>query len=275
MKQCVLWVVLGTSSAAFAQPIVEPVAATSPGFVTTDRMDATSRVGGELSYLFLSGNADGTAWRFDLHGQYVDPNTGFGGYASIPFTLATGGGDSNTGGGDLEVGGFFIPKLATPGFSIVIRAGLTLPTASRDEGSSLVNSIVGAGSRPSDLYQMIPRGTSLRLSLSPIVRSGNVFARADIGIDKNLDADGNAEIDAFLRLNAAVGIDLGNAAIMAELVNIHTFGNVQDSWIDQLSFATRLRMPTVEPYAALGFPLNRATRSDIDAALTVGIEGKL
>jgi hypothetical protein len=273
MKQCVLWVVLGTSSAAFAQP-AEPSAATSPGFVTTDRMDATSRVGGELSYLFLSGNADGTAWRFDLHGQYVDPNTGFGGYASIPFTVATGNGDTNTGGGDLEVGGFFIPKLATPNFSIVIRAGLTLPTASRDQ-DALLNEVVGAGSRPTDLYQTIPRGTSLRLSLSPIVRSGNLFARADIGIDRNLDADGGVNVDAFLRVNAAAGVDLGNAAIMAELVNVHTFGNAQDSWIDQFSLATRLRMPTVEPYAALGFPLNRATRDDIDAALTVGIEGKL
>jgi hypothetical protein len=274
MKQCVLWVVLGTSSAAFAQPVAEPSAATSPGFVTTDRMDGTSRVGGELSYMFLSNNTDGTAWRFDLHGQYVDPNTGFGGYASVPFTLATGNGDSNTGGGDLEVGGFFIPKLATPGFSIVIRAGLTLPTGSRDDGG-LVNAIVGVGSRPTDLYQMIPRGTSLRVSLSPIVRSGNLFARADIGIDRNLDADRGANVDAFLRLNAAAGVDLGNAAIMAELVNVHTFGDVQDSWIDQISLATRLRMPTVEPYAALGFPLNRQTRNEIDAALTVGVEGRL
>jgi hypothetical protein len=274
MKQCVLWVVLGTSSAAFAQPVVEPAAATSPGFVTTDRMDATSRVGGELSYMFLSGNADGTAWRFDLHGQYIDPNSGFGGYAAIPFTLATGNGDSNTGAGDLEVGGFFIPKLATRNFSIVIRAGLTLPTASRDE-DALLNAVVGAASRPTDLYEMIPRGTSLRLSLSPIMRSGNLFARADIGIDKNLDADSGTNVDAFLRLNAAAGVDLGNAAIMAELVNVHTFGNAQDSWIDQFSLATRLRTPTIQPYAALGFPLNRTTRNDIDAALTVGVEGNL
>ncbi|HEX7704289.1 MAG TPA: hypothetical protein VF403_26285 [Kofleriaceae bacterium] len=274
MKQCVLWVVLGTSSAAFAQPI-EPSPATSPGFVTTDRFDATSRVGGELSYLFLSGNGSGTAWRFDLHGQYFDPNNGFGGYAAIPFTLATGSGDSVTGGGDLEVGGFYIPKLATPNFSIVIRAGLTLPTASRDTDSALVNSAVAEGSRPTDLYEMIPRGTSLRLSLSPIVRSGNLFARADIGIDKNLDADAGTNVDAFLRLNAAVGVDLDNAAIMAELVNVHTFGNAQDSWIDQLSLATRLRTPTVQPYAALGFPLNRAVRDNIDAALTVGVEGNL
>jgi hypothetical protein len=50
---------------------------------------------------------------------------------------------------------------------------------------------------------------------------------------------------------------------------------VQDSWIDQFSLATRLRTPTMQPYAALGFPLNRVTRDDIDAALTIGVEGNL
>lgn len=278
MKHWALWVVLASSSAAFAQPS-EPSSATSPGFVTTDRFDATSRIGGELSYLFVKSDAvdtvAGSEWRFDLHGQYFDPNSGFGGYATAPFTRVTGNNDSLTSIGDVEVGGFYIPKLANPNFSIVLHAGLTLPTASRDDVTLMVSGGVVIASRPTDTYQVIPHGTSLRLSVSPIVRSGRLFARADIGIDKNLDQAAHSYIATFLRLNVAAGIEVGNAAIMAELVNLRDSGIDQDPWIDQFSIAARFRTPTVQPYAALGFPLNHSTRQDIDAALTVGVEGVL
>ena len=64
--------------------LVRPAAA-DPSFVMLDRYDGSSTAGGEFTYLFPSTDfdslgVDATAFRFEVHGQYVDRASGFGGY---------------------------------------------------------------------------------------------------------------------------------------------------------------------------------------------------
>src|SRR5258708_6011011 len=101
---------------ALAQDAPEPPPdpAASPGFATLDRGDASSRLGGEMSYLFFSNSPPGamtTGLRFDVHGQYVD-RSGFGGYAQLPISYlrerTAGMSGSTTVLADAEVGGLYV-----------------------------------------------------------------------------------------------------------------------------------------------------------------------
>jgi hypothetical protein len=271
------WIVVtmvATASTAFAQS-----AATSPGFVAMDRFDASSRAGAEMSYMFANttGTTSVTAMRFDGHGQYVDPVSGFGGYLQLPISYVSGGGQSDTGVGDLEVGGIFVPRLSTRNTALVLHAGLTLPTGSTSNGGEGAN-LVGTFTRLDDFYDAIPKGVSLRIGVSPIVRSGNVFARLDLGFDSNISATTNVE--SVLRINAGGGVDLGNVAVMAELVNLHSNrntngGSTGDQWINEAAVSARFRSGNVQPYLALVLPLDHDSHLIIDAVLTVGFEASL
>ena len=249
----------------------------TPGFVTMDRFDASSRAGGELSYLFPARYNSSTALRFDVHGQYVDPASGFGGYLSLPLGVVHDQDETEATVGDFEVGAIYAAKIPSPYLSVIARVGIALPTGSTDEKAQ-TNVVLFESSTLANTYQALPKGTSLRFSVSPIVRVGNVFGRLDLGIDKNLAQDqGDAE-DAFFRLDVAIGVDVGPAALMAELVNLDTFSpnqNDRPSWLSQLALATRIHVPGIQPYAALVFPLNDQTRSVVDAALTIGAEVSL
>jgi hypothetical protein len=275
--------VLEASAAAQVAPEPVPDPANGPGFMTIDRGDATSRAGGELSYLFPRSNTGTslTAMRFDLHGQYLDPR-GFGGYGQLPISYlresAAGMSDSASAIGDVEVGGLYVAKV-NPNVAAVIRVGLTLPTAPADQ-KSLAANIIGELTRLDDLYQFIPKGTSARISVSPLFRQGQLFARLDVGIDTNLSADNSvSNVENIARVNAGVGYDAGNVALTAESVNLHSSGNsgsgTGSSWLNAGAVGARMNAGAVEPYAAFVFPLDHDTHQFMSAAITLGIETRL
>ena len=214
---------------AVAQPTA-PDPAQSPGFVHIDRHDATSVGGGDLTYVALDDNGltdDVTILRFQFGGRYVDQASRLGGYANLPITYASGDGESLTGIGNLEIGGLMLPKIGDGSTALVVHAGLTVPIGS--DGEDAFANLFGGVARPQDLYLALPEGTSLRIGASPLWRSGNVFGRVDLGLDYNIDV-GNTdeEADPLVHVNAGVGFDLGNAAIMAELSNVYVFSDDDD-----------------------------------------------
>jgi hypothetical protein len=274
-------IVLMAPAAVFAEPASSPP---SSDFVVMDRMDGTSKAGLDVSYLFPNntGNNSITALRFDAHGEYVLP-TGIGGYVQLPITYvhasSTGNpSTSSTGIGDLELGILYATKASSSGLSGVFHAGLTVPTGSTGLDSAVAN-LVGAFMRLTDFYQSIPQGTSIRLAASPLLRSGQVFARADIGIDANFDADNNTA-DTFGRFNLGVGVDLGGVSLMGELINLRdmTFkgsGGTGASWINAGAVSVRFNAGGARPYGALTFPLDDDSHELMNAVLTVGIETSL
>jgi hypothetical protein len=249
-----------------------------------DRFDASSKFGGELSYLFPNHTTGSvTALRAELHGQYVDPASGFGAYAQLPVGYVResdmGMTQSGTGLGDLELGGLYVPHVANPDLAIVLRAGITLPSGSTGSDAETAN-LAAAFTRLNDYYLAVPGGLSGRFSGSLLARSGKLFVRADLGLDANKSADGNANVDAVVHLNAGVGADLGGGLdIMGEVVNLYDTGDNGNtsgsSWINAAAVSMRLYTGTVQPYAALVLPLDDDASSLMTAALTVGLEGTL
>jgi hypothetical protein len=282
----VLALVLIVPAAAYADD-----APPAPAFVTLDRGDATSRVGIEASYELtnssgLSDGASETVFRLEAHGQYVDPGLRVGGYAQVPisYVSASGNGDSQsaTGFGDAELGALYVPRV-NDHFGVVLRAGIALPTGSTSDNGELAN-IYGSISRLTDFYLAIPHGTSLRLAASPLWHSGMVFARVDAGIDINLDEDSgepSMNADKIVRVNGAVGVDLGQVSLSLESVNIYDVPSNGETtstgsqWINEGAVAGRLRTGMFEPYAAVVFPLDHDSNQFINASLTVGLDARL
>jgi hypothetical protein len=248
-------------------------AAAGPGFITLDRQDGSSFGGGELSYFFLDAD-NATALRFDLHGQYVDPASGFGGYLAVPighFSVDDPLFDIDaTGVGNISLGGIYVPRMRSRDFGMIVHAGLTAPTASDNAEDSLAVLATGSA-RLADYYLGIPEGVVMRFGVSPLFRSGQVFARIDAGADIVLSAAGT-DPDPLLRLDAGIGIDLGSAALTGELANIfYTGEGSDDDALTTLAIGFRGYAGTVAPYAALVFPLDDEF-DGIDAIVTVGLD---
>jgi hypothetical protein len=286
---------LAAPGAALAQPAVTSASDTSsadparaPGFVTLDRGDARSIVGLDISYMFYGNTAGAsiTPMFFDAHAQYVDPGLGLGGYVELPVGYFDASGDgpstSGTGLGDLEVGALYVTPTVAPGLRIVLRAGLTLPTASTSESGVEANTLTFLP-HLSDFYLVVPDGLSARFAASALWRQGTLFARADIGVDTNISAQSGDNVDTLLRGNLGFGVQLGQLALTAEFTSLYDHGdnggNAQ--LLSTGAVAARYSGGRVSVYGAIGFPITNthdlggSDSAQYDVALTLGIEGRL
>jgi hypothetical protein len=300
--------VLGWAATAVAQPLTQPpippVAsdattadpATPPGFVTLDRGDASSRFGIESSYVFLGDEQGGNlnVWRFEGHGQYVDPTSGFGGYIQFPISYldASSAGSpsqSTSAVGDLELGGLYVPRLATPNFRVVLRAGVTLPTGSISD-EDLQSTVYTSVARITDLYLALPQATSLRLAISGLWRYGQLFARVDLGVDVNLSIENSDSADTIMRANVGVGVEVGSLSFSLESTTLDDSsadpgGGLASDLLSTVAVAARFRTGRIDVYSAVVAPVGGNARNlfgDGDdggatfaSALTLGVEGRL
>ena len=270
MRTSVVAVCVLAASSAYADELVQDPAA-SPGFTILLRQDAVSRAGGELTYFFIDGRDDMVMLRFDLHGHYVDPSSGLGGYAQVPISfLSDNTSETVLGGG--EVGGIYIPKLASQEIGLVLRAGITLPTVS-DEDNALIG-LVASYLRPSDVFSQVPRSSTLRFSASPTLRSGTFFARLDAGLDINVYADGRDTIDPAIVLNAGAGVDLGTVAIMGEISTFALLGD-EDFSLASAAVSVRSHAGPVQPYGALLIPIDKDASEPFHVGVLAGVEARL
>jgi hypothetical protein len=271
-----------------------------PGFATLDRGDASSRFGIEASYLFLGnvGTESTMGLRFEAHGQYVDPGTGFGGYVQTPFAYIDGYLDNSAWAvGNFEAGGLWVPHFVLHGIAFVARAGLTVPTATTNSGivPTLVSidqvyaDLYASYARLSDRFLGIPDGFSLRFAVSALWRYQVFFARADVGFDSNLTSATDTNVGSQLRLDIGVGVELGPASITFESTSADV-SNESDNgstasvsgWFATGALSARLRGGPGDVYVAAVVPFDHATREPygtlapaFNAALTLGIEGRL
>jgi hypothetical protein len=253
---------------------------TAPGFSTIDRPDATSRAGLELSYLMPDDDVvgDPVSWRLDLHGQYVSKTLGVGGYLSVPisygsFDIPVFGEQSATAIGDVEVGAMYVRQLGAQA-GIVLRGGLMLPTAG-DEGDETLASATARLSRITDSPMAIPEGTTLRLAVSPMFRSGNVYGRIDAGIDINVSNANDVDYDPALRLNAALGVLAANTFALSGELSLYAPTDDNADSLTNFAIAGRYAKGNVNPYLAIVIPLDDDVSDAMDFALTVGLDAKL
>lgn len=280
MQRCALTLVMIALAAGTAA--AQPMMAGSPTFATMDRQDGQSAIGGALGWTFFDNDGPGdiSTLRLDLYGHYVG-DSGLGGYGIVPvsflFVDDVPGLDDETGIGNVEGGALYVIPSGMTDF--VLRGGITLPTADDDEGAFA--NLLGGWPRLTDIALAFPETFWLRLSASPIFRTGQLVLRIDGGIDFAVSSDGE-EPDPILRLNVGGGVDTGTFAILGELV---TIGNVGDDdgiddgededFLHTLSLSARFRAGAVEPGIAFGFPLDESVREFMDFFIIAGVQGRI
>lgn len=250
-------------------------------FVNIHRFDGNSRAGAEMTYVDFDGNNDSTLLRFDLHGQYIDPGTHLGGYLQLPIGYVTGENaagesSSDTALGNIEIGGIYIPQLQSQTMALVLHGGITLPTAP-DDGSALVGTFAGL-LRVHDLYQTLPKGTTIRLGASPMFYSGNVYGRIDIGVDINIDNADNEKADPAVHFNVGGGVWATPEIALTLEVSSLTVIDDQDNDDDNLVNGTlgmRYNAGSVAPYVGITVPLDDDISDIINLGLTIGIDAKI
>lgn len=260
----------------------------APGFVVIERLDASSRAGIDISYIRLNTHGSTgdrpTLLRFEGHAHYVDKASGFGGYVQVPLAYAsasTGTGTSTTitDVGDLEVGGIFIPKLSIPEISLVLHAGITTPTGENDTEAGI--GIIESALALPELYNALPKGVTGKFGVSPIVRSGSLFARLDVGLDWNFHANG-VTAGKGIHYNLGVGVDLGKVAVMLESENLTIMdetdanGNTgSGGTLNAAAVSARADAGMVSPYLAVVIPIEHDTSDLVDLAVVVGADFKI
>jgi hypothetical protein len=248
----------------------------APSFVVMDQVDASSAAGLQLSYFTLPSRIQNapTLLRVAAQARYVDPGTGLGAYGRVPFAYAagTGGSKSITDVGDVEIGAIFSPRRTADGLGVILRAGITLPTG-ESKDSALVGTLANYLALP-DLYNSLPQATTLKLGVSPVVRSGPVFARLDLGLDWNLDAK-DTTIGKALHINVGVGADVGPAAVMVESTNVTLFSDrptANSESVNAFALSVRFDARPSSPYLALVLPVDDDLKEVVGFMVTAGIE---
>ncbi len=250
-------------------------ASARPLFVTLDRQDLESRAGVELTYISPE-MTDKALLRFDVHGHYVDETARAGGYVTLPMAYVTG--DPGEGAvGNLELGGIYVPDLsASTTTTLVLHGGVVLPTA-RDEGPGAFVGVAAGYVRPHDIYQTIPKTTTVRGGLATLIRgSDTVQVRFDGGVD--VDVDGGAEdgVTPAVHVNAGVGFLVSETASLAfELATMTTFLDVDSETNAVGALAFRVDADRVLPYLAVVVPFDDQSSSLVDIAFAVGLDVRL
>jgi hypothetical protein len=249
------------ASAQEAAPLVESAPTVFPSMGADG---AASEVGAQL--MLMDGDG-GNLKRFDVNAQYV-LSTGLGGYATIGGSSAEG----ESAIGSLEVGGLYRRDMGNSAFAA--RVGLVLPTASTGDGA-LLNLISTVYARPSDYLTGFPETTSLRVAFAPSMTSGNLVARADVGLDLAVAGEGSEEFDSpFLHVDVGGGYTNGQFSVLAELGNMIYLDETDDT-IHLLAVTAELHAGKATPYLTISRPF---TTGDGDLDITnfaLGVRGRL
>ena len=261
----------------------------APTFATMDRQDGTSLLGFQLGYSPLGGTAGGdpdvqglTGLRLDLYGQFVT-RAGLGIYGIVPAShlIAEDLGD-DTALGNVEAGLLHVVS-AGPGLELVLRGGLTLPTADDGGAGGLLTGIdanrLSSWARLTDFAHTWPETIWARLAVSPLLQHRGLVLRADLGVDAAISAPYDNP-EPILRANLGGGLDTGDFALLIELVTIATPDEEpyleQEDLVHTLSFSLRLRVGRLEPSLAVGgVPFNDRISDYLEFFVVAGLQASL
>jgi hypothetical protein len=263
----------GDATAPPPTPYEDPL----PSFFTLDRVDASSRVGGQLGWHKIDDRAasDAFVMRLEPFGQYVLPNRAGGFYGQLPLVqLFDIGADDATALGNLELGGFFLPKRTS---EWIVRAGLAAGTAS-DRADRAAANLASRFERLTDFVLTGPSYTTLRLSGSTFRQWDFIYLRADLGLDAVLSKPSaySNQTGVFGRANVAVCARVSGVDLTGELVNLIAFnGSAVPSGLTNHLFHTiaiGVRTPGTDQFHfGLVFPLDAEPRGDA-FVITIGYQ---
>jgi hypothetical protein len=229
---------------------------------TLDRGDGITRFGFDLGAVFVDQPYD-LVLRPELFGQYV-ADSGIGIYGGLPFAASIGDDDTSPPGdqdafaiANIELGGLFV--LDSPTLSWVFRLGVAGFTADSDLDGALTNAFASMA-RFTDFALAVPDAAYIRFAVSPLVHTGKLVLRFDVGFDAGFDDAGAAH--ELVRVNLAGGIDLDTVALSLESTNLFTpddFGAGEQA-LHSLAFTVRFMGERYQPFLAAGAPLDDQLR---------------
>jgi hypothetical protein len=166
---------------------------------------------------------------------------------------------------NLELGGLFVAT-KSHNLSFVFRLGASLPTASdgRDEA---VTRYSGMFPRMTD-YANTFGEWYVRAGFSPLYYANRLVFRADLGFDIGLDDT----VPNLLRLNLGLGYDFGTVAFSLESVNTVAFMEGDDDFLNALALTVRFMGERLQPYLAVGAPIDDTSRGDINLFVAGGFQ---
>ena len=249
-----------------------------------------NRAGVALGWSFLedSDQVDFTGLRLDVHGEWLAPDLGIGGYAVLPVSYGridpdVGPNNAEWTLGDAELGAV-ARRTLMPELDLAAHVGVTLPTApqttlSSDEITGFANSFA-IWARPGDLAQSYPEATFVRAAVSPVHVTRTWFARADLGVDVPVHSGAGDDLTTLGRLNGAIGARVGGGAAMVEVVNLIAIEEPEretsDRWLSFLGLTGAFNLDRAwQPLASLVVPLDDEVNDAVGMALLVGVEAAL
>ena len=229
-------------------------------FVGLDRQQGHSHVGIEGSFVMLDdaavfGRPDQVE-RLDIHGEYTNA-CGNGAYVTIPLGYQSDYGDYGWFvPGDLEAGAVVSIHVSDE-LRLVTHGGLTLPT--QKVGDNGTDGAIGAGSglaRLSDYALVLPINFAARIGVSPIVSSGTMRFRADLGADISL-GDGLAieHNESAFHIGAGLGTFVGNLGLAGEAVAVFTPWFSSMPMRAAVAVSARYRVRSWLPYLSVQLPM--------------------
>ena len=258
-----LLLVAAAAAPAAAQDPTAPADAPFPVLATLDRPTDHTAAFASLGLSFI--DEIDLAARIDVGGQYVTPQ-GFGGYVTLPMSHARGNDDSETELGNLELGGLYVLPAGT-GLDVLLRGGLTLPTAP-DDLDALIN-VITLFPRTTDLTSVAGTVTYLRLGASPLLRRDKLFFRADVGLDVPIAEDDGVDADTLYHLNVAGGLETGPVAVAGELVMVGSLDDSDDEVLTTLALSVSGSVEGLRPFGAVVLPVDNELADDLDLSLAV------
>lgn len=281
MKTQLLLVVLLAGSTGVAVAEDEPRDVGDP--LTMNSLTPVSTFGLEVGVPIWDtpDNQSLTTVGINVHGHYVDPGSGFGGYLTVPMSYVAGEidlglfgtiDDSEFSLGNIEVGGMFAKQLRH--LAVVGHVGVAVPTHSADNDAIGALSVAASAPRYTDLVDRIPESTWLRLGFSPMGRQGKLFWRGDLGIDIALDDDNADSASPAYYANIGGGIDLGQVAIQVEIDTLVTDTDGDDT-NSVFAFGARFISGKFRPGVSMFFPLGWDDGADWDFGFGLSLLARL
>ena len=247
----------------------------APTMATLDRGDGVSKVGLQVGLTVLESPPYDAALRLEPYAQLFLPG-GLGFYGALPLSGSFGGGDNiqplprNAAAlGNLDLGLLDVIA-ASPHVSFILRGGLALPTAARSS-DGIATSTCAIAPRLTDRALTIPDAWYLRLAVSSLIRSRNLFFRADLGIDRGLGDDD----DDVLRVNLGLGIDLDPLAFSLELATVGYPVREGDPFSSGLALTTDFAGELLQPFISIGTPLYGQLDAQVALFFAGGLQGAL
>jgi hypothetical protein len=259
---------LCAATPALAQTAQTPAPQPIAPFALLDRQSGASSAGLAVDVGIWDGGKSARAAAF---GEWTS-SQGLGAYVSVPvFGLYSDSEyvDDHTGLGNVEVG----TELRADD-ALLFRVGVVLPTADDDVEGIAVATHLG------DYFTAFRDLTTVRFSVSPMLRRDRFLLRLDVGLDVPVNdsdqGEGQELPDPIVRINVGAAASLAPQIWGAlEISTIGTTGDTGggDRFITEAGLSLHAAIGQAQPYVALIVPLSDEL-DGLDLGVSAGVNAK-